>query len=272
MDLKHLTSKALFSEMKVEREIEKKNYLKILEYLKEIDSRAIYVDLGYLSLFSYMTQELGYSKDEAYLRINALRIMAKIPSVKEELAKNNFSLGTLDFASRIEPLLSGKNNDEKLKNALEIVHGKSKNEAYLAYQKLKDESERKKEPVEMHRKIFIKLSSDEYKNLTELEKLKRKEARDFLVEKVYEERRKLQVEPKNIDHAKSRHIPESLKRAIMIRAKFMCEAKNCTQNKNLEFAHKLAYSKGGGHTFDNIRLLCRAHHKRETVLEFGRID
>lgn len=60
--------------------------------LKEMDSLQGYRELGFDSLYDYLTRGIGYSSGSAQRRIDAARLSKDVPEVIEK-----FSAGTLDF-------------------------------------------------------------------------------------------------------------------------------------------------------------------------------
>lgn len=64
----------------------------------------------------------------------------------------------------------------------------------------------------------------------------------------------------------SRHIPSPVKRYVWSRDKGCCQYKDpqtgkaCQSRYQIQIDHIHRYSHGGGHTPDNLRLLCRAHN------------
>src|SRR5690242_7222882 len=64
----------------------------LLEYLKEFDVRRLYLNLGYPSLFDYLTKHLGYSAGSAQRRIDSCRILRDTPQIKDEIKEGNLNL------------------------------------------------------------------------------------------------------------------------------------------------------------------------------------
>jgi hypothetical protein len=64
-------------------------------HLSEIDSRGYYRDLGYSSMFSYLTQGLKYSEGAAQRRILAARCLRGHPEVYEKLRNGSLSLSAI---------------------------------------------------------------------------------------------------------------------------------------------------------------------------------
>lgn len=67
----------------------------VLDYIREVGRRRLYLVLGYGSLFEFLTRAHGYSESAAYRRIQAARMLAQTPDVKESLEKGEVTLSTL---------------------------------------------------------------------------------------------------------------------------------------------------------------------------------
>ncbi|WP_155722561.1 DUF222 domain-containing protein [Bdellovibrio bacteriovorus] len=67
----------------------------ILHYINEIESRKLYAELGFDSMFSYLTKGLGYSESAAYRRIQSARVLKNIPSVADKLESGALNLSQL---------------------------------------------------------------------------------------------------------------------------------------------------------------------------------
>jgi 5-methylcytosine-specific restriction endonuclease McrA len=70
-----------------------------------------------------------------------------------------------------------------------------------------------------------------------------------------------------------KHISNSLRREIWKRADGCCEAKEksgrCKSRYRLELDHIIPHARGGGDTFENLRLYCRAHNLRHAMESYG---
>ena len=75
------------------------------------------------------------------------------------------------------------------------------------------------------------------------------------------------------DDSNSRHIPASVKRAVVARdggqCAFVGAQGRCDERGFLEFHHVVPYAAGGKAIVDNIALRCRAHNGHEAALYFG---
>lgn len=73
---------------------EKAATLVLLEHLAEIDRRRLYAMRGYCSLWEYIQKALGYSESQAFERVAAMRLIVRVPEVKEELRAGMLTLTT----------------------------------------------------------------------------------------------------------------------------------------------------------------------------------
>ncbi|HEX4923155.1 MAG TPA: HNH endonuclease signature motif containing protein [Bdellovibrionales bacterium] len=105
----------------------------ILHHLREINARRLYSKLKYKSLFEYAVRRLGYSEDQAYRRISAMKLLGELPRLEEQLSSGALSLTTLGLAQtyfRNEEKSSGARLTPESKTAvLESLEHKSAREA-----------------------------------------------------------------------------------------------------------------------------------------------
>jgi predicted restriction endonuclease len=102
------------------------------------------------------------------------------------------------------------------------------------------------------------------------EKLERLEARRFA--KTATPRKTLSGSDTS---AKSRHIPAAVRRAVAERAGHRCtfveaQGRRCDEQHRLEFHHRHPFGMGGGHSPDNIGLLCSGHNRLLAERDYGR--
>ena len=74
--------------------------------------------------------------------------------------------------------------------------------------------------------------------------------------------------------ANSRYIRRSVRRAVAERDHAQCtfvapDGTRCACKEGLEYHHILPFARGGAATVQNTTLLCRSHHQRQAVLDFG---
>lgn len=67
----------------------------ILELITIAKDRKIYSDLGYPSMFEWLTTGFGYSKSAAFRRIEAAKLLNEVPSIAAKLQAGKVNLSTL---------------------------------------------------------------------------------------------------------------------------------------------------------------------------------
>lgn len=95
MKLNNLSDKELLIKTRSLVKRERELLTQILHHLKEVHRRKLYSDLGYKSLFDYAVKELSYSEGQAGRRIQAMKLMAELPSVEEKIAEGKLSLSNI---------------------------------------------------------------------------------------------------------------------------------------------------------------------------------
>ncbi len=99
LKLKHrisrLTNYDLDRRIKSLAQQEREILCEVLEHIKEADSRRLYLDLAYSSLFSYLVESCGYSAGAAQRRIDAARLLKVEPKLIEKIESGEVSLGQL---------------------------------------------------------------------------------------------------------------------------------------------------------------------------------
>jgi 5-methylcytosine-specific restriction endonuclease McrA len=111
--LNTLSDKELVENLKAVCRKESAATAELLLNLIEVDKRKIYLELGYSSLFSYLTEKLSFSEPAAQRRISSARLIAEFPEAYELLLKKEVTLTTLSMTGRI---ISENNKDEILEN------------------------------------------------------------------------------------------------------------------------------------------------------------
>lgn len=72
----------------------------ILDHIKELDTRKLYLERAYSSLFEYLTKELGYSGSAAMRRIEAARLLREVPMVAIKIQEGALNLSQIGELSR----------------------------------------------------------------------------------------------------------------------------------------------------------------------------
>ena len=111
-----LKDKELLEKFNVLVKEEKEATAHVIAHLAEIDRRKLYALEGYSSLFSYCVEKYHYSESEAFLRIQAARLVQDSPEVIGLLEDNKATLTTLKL---IAPHITSQNKEKIFK---EVEH------------------------------------------------------------------------------------------------------------------------------------------------------
>lgn len=125
--LSKIKNKELLEHFSVIVSKEKMAIADVVAYVAELYQRRLYLEEGYSSLFSFLTEKYGYSGSAAYRRIQSAKISLLFPTVVELLRSGKINLMTL---SLVEPHVTKENGE----NILQEVIGKNKEdvEYYLS--------------------------------------------------------------------------------------------------------------------------------------------
>lgn len=109
-----LADRDLLSELEAAALCERSATARLIELLMEVDSRKLYVGLGYSSLFNFCVQKHHLSEHAAYLRIEAARSARRFPAILDRLDDGSLHLTAV---SLVAPHLTATNHGDVLESA-----------------------------------------------------------------------------------------------------------------------------------------------------------
>jgi len=107
-DLKQKNNELLISDLKSLITQERSTLIEIIDHLREVERRKLYLQQGHPSLFSWVTECLGYSEGAAQRRIQAMRLVQDLPELEDKISSGKLSLCV---ASQLQTYL--RRNDKK---------------------------------------------------------------------------------------------------------------------------------------------------------------
>lgn len=227
MNLKHLTDQVLLADTKALVRQEQALLSQILWHLKEVDTRRLYSELKYASLFDYATRELGYSESSAQRRIIAARALADFPEIAPKIETGALTLATVAL------VVSEFKAPEEKREMLQKVEGLSRTKALALIDEIKERP--KTFQVTMNEETF----------------------------KLWQEMQNLGIDLKAvIAQAKKTKLNNHLKRTVFERDQ-VCQ--QCGSLHRLEFDHRKPKGLGGEDTVENLRILCRSCNQRKRI-------
>lgn len=91
----HLSNLELLSRFGKLVQTERKITHLVLECIAEIDSRKLYLDKAYPSLYEFLVQEFGYSSSAALRRIESARLLREVPGLASKIESGALNLSQL---------------------------------------------------------------------------------------------------------------------------------------------------------------------------------
>ena len=125
--MKSISNESLLAETENLVREERRITLELLDHLREIESRMLFAEMGYSSMYDFCIRHLALSEGSAHRRIAAMRLVRDIPEIKESLEDGSLNLSTAatlqDFFRREKSL-----DDETKIEIARQVQGMSKRE------------------------------------------------------------------------------------------------------------------------------------------------
>ena len=270
MNLKHLTDRQLHTDTKNLAAYERKITTQLLHHLREIETRKLFSDYGYSSLFSYVVQELGFSEGSASRRINAARLLKEIPELEKKIEDGDLTLSHLSKAS--DKFKQDQITDTEFKrDVIATIENTSARECDKTLSEIITPNTLPTEPVKLSHPIHINMSEETYQKFEQVRGLlaHRRLNRDEMFFNIFEitseqltkEKFKTnsKLEPASSD---TRYIPAGLKKAVYERDK---RCQKCGSTYGLEVNHIVPFALGGKTELSNLNLLCFNCNQRARI-------
>ncbi|UOF00149.1 HNH endonuclease [Bdellovibrio reynosensis] len=145
----------------------------ILEHIREIDARKLYLEKAYSSIYEYLTKELGYSGSAAMRRLEAARLIRELPGVATKIQEGSLNLSQIGELSRAikekEKLSGDKVSSLQKQELVAVVIGKTTQETQHELSRALDlpmkEYDVQKIQKDESVRLELTLSKDQYQKL-----------------------------------------------------------------------------------------------------------
>lgn len=306
--LVELSDRELIQETHELRGKEKAILSKLLLHFGEIDERKLYRNEGYPSLFTYLTEALGYSNASAYRRVTGARFLNEHPELLKDLESGELSFSALVELSKCEENVKEAVAESRGKSLAEVTQiveertappvKKRKREVVRRVRHQEAETplglfsarthSRRTSGAEVPVGYNISFQADEefmklYREAkavaggSSMEEVFKKVLMDFTKRKSPKEREKRRQKraAKRAESSNSRYIPVATRDKVYIKHEGRCcyvspQGVRCSAKEHLEFDHVKPHALGGDSSEDNIRLLCRSHNQLMAERTFGK--
>jgi len=115
--LKKKSDPCLIDDLKKLVARERQTLSRILDHLREVETRRLYLARGFPSLFAWMRSELGYSEASAQRRIAAMHLIKEVPEVVEDIKQGEISLSVV---SQVQSYFRKENQKRREKRELPL--------------------------------------------------------------------------------------------------------------------------------------------------------
>jgi 5-methylcytosine-specific restriction endonuclease McrA len=282
----------------------------VLHHLREIERRRLFADPKYAcsSLFNFAVSHLGYSEDQAYRRIAAMRLLKDLPEIQSHITNGALSLTHIGLAHsffKVEEAHSGHKltREEKLKVFNQIkaqpVRAAEKIVASIATSPKAIKKDHVRVITDQTIELKFCASSELQQKLSQLKGVLAHKAPNISLGELFEKlcdlglehwdpanktaRHKKQVvltretapQPKTESRKATPAAPRGRTRYLPaaikreVYAKAQGECENCKSRYALQIDHLVPFALGGESTLTNLRLLCRSCNQRAAVKVYG---
>lgn len=287
---------------------ERKITNEILRLVRLADERKFFLELGFSSLFDWMTRGLGYSEGAAQRRISSARLVSAVPAAAEKIESGKLNLTTLAKAQAAiraeEKVVGGKLSEERKAAVVALIEDKSAAEAERVLVDFFPDSaprtarESRVEIAGDQVRLSITLSREAVEDLERVRDLLSHAlpeasladviayvAREFRARKDplskksnHRSAEPSTAAPSTAAAAKRRVsavIPAAIRKAVMERDQRRCvfedprTKRRCGSTYRVELDHVYPRALGGEDTVENLRCLCRSHNLHAARLTLG---
>nr|WP_295905303.1 HNH endonuclease signature motif containing protein [uncultured Bdellovibrio sp.] len=131
-NLRKLSDQELLRQTEMLVQKERATTLEVLQVLREIEIRRLFVDLGFSSMYEMCIKHYKYSEGQTQRRLSAARLLKELPEIEEKIQSGSLNITTLakvqSFVRAEQQVQHSLSKMDKLQ-LLEILQDKSTREA-----------------------------------------------------------------------------------------------------------------------------------------------
>ena len=297
INLKYISNSDLLSRTQNLDQTERKIMHLVLTHILEIMDRRLYAELGFSSMFSMLTKKYGYSEPSALRRIDAAKLLRKVPEVADRLKSGALNLSQVVQLQKCLEVEASKGDSVSETRTYEILDLLENCNSFETKQVLAQEFKMPLKIQEIVRpqkdesvRIEVTFTKEQFEELKTAKSLLSHIAHSgswaeviSVISKKYNQSKlgksksekntsvtevrnlKLKTESLSAPILKRPYISVSLKRKIFSQAQSCCQYQSpdgyrCGSQFQVQIDHVTPVVWGGKASFENLRLLCRTHN------------
>ncbi len=297
INLKYISNRDLLSRTENLVQTERKIMHLVLTHILEIMDRKLYADLGFNSMFAMLTKKYGYSEPSALRRIDAAKLLRKVPEVADRLKSGALNLSQVVQLQKCLEIEAIKGEIVSVSRTTEILDLLENCNSFETNQVLAQEFDRPLKIQENIRpqkdesvRLEITFTKEQFEELKKAKNLLSHVAhsgswaevisvmaRKFNQSKLGKSKSKIRTSATNVGDLKSKNValPGSIQRrpyiSVSLKRKIYSQAQGCCQYQSpdgsrcgsqfqVQIDHVAPVSWGGKTSLENLRLLCRTHN------------
>ncbi len=298
MELSRISNQELLSRMEKLVRTERKITHLILCHINEVEARRLYAELGFGSMFKYLTGHCGYGEDSAYRRLQAARLIKQAPEIAEKLEEGSLNLTQLTQVQKCLKQESKAGNRIESHQTLQILEQIQNISSYETKKVLAVEFN---QPIQVHEvvkpqrddsvRLELTFTAEQMKELSEAKDLLSHILPEgslagviFYLAKSYNKKIKgkdvqkqeatigkpnektISATPSFTTKQKRTPIKITERRRLLRQASYCCDYvhpetnKKCESTYQLQIDHQIPIARGGTNAPENLRVLCRTHN------------
>lgn len=178
MELTKISDQELLGRMDKLVRTERKITHVILCHINEVDARRLYAELGFESMFKYLTGHCGYGEDSAYRRLQAAKVLRKAPEIAEKLEDGSLNLTQL---TQVQKCLRQESKSGKVVDSHQTLQILEQIENKSSYETKKVLAVEFNQPIQTHEvvkpqrddsfRLELMLTQEQMKDLSEVKDL-----------------------------------------------------------------------------------------------------
>ena len=290
LELKKLSDQDLLTITAQVADKERRITIELMRLLREVEHRQLFIELGYPSLYDYVSRELRFSQGASYRRIQTMRLIKDVPRVEKLISDGTLNI---QIAAKVQSVAAKWPIQDK-EELLKRVEGKTTREAEREFARADP-----KGPREFTRwldgetvQLTFPLCREAFQSLQELLSLRTHVDVLKTYKVVFTDLIKIGQEKWNPLRRNATSAPRSrcvngseedtiktltpkIRAEVWKRDGGLCAYRNpttnarCTTRDLLQIDHILPLALGGKNELSNLRLLCSAHNRARAEKTFG---